>query len=194
VTDDFLSEYDPAYGKRPEFAALIRESAPQAGDRSMARLTGAENLLAKAMVALAAGDGDRAEKLIRRTAEMAYDEHEEDWPGISGASLLVHDLVVDEFEASEFGDSRWLEVALDVHGRADGPARAELASTIHGFAAPDDPDVSRAERRRIQQEVGNAPISADLGHDPELTLEQRLVIIRSLVAAAVALHEAYAAG
>ncbi len=108
--------------------------------------------------------------------------------------MLIYTLVTDRYEDSEYDDSAWLDVALHVHGQLDGRGKAELASTVHGCVLQDAFfSVSGAEKRRIQQAVGDAPLEADLGDGPELTVEGRLDIIRSLVTAAVALHEGYAA-
>jgi len=194
MTDQFLSQFDPAYGKRPEFGELARRSGRTLNERSQAQIMGAENLLTKAMASMSTGQADRAENLIRRAAELPYDPREEGSPGVRGAAMLIHTLVTDRYEASEYDDSGWLDVALHVHGQLDGPGKAELASIVHGFVLQDAFfSVSRAEKRRIQQAVSDAPLEADLGDGPELTLERRLDIVRSLVTAAVALREGYAA-
>ena len=54
-------------------------------------------------------------------------------------------------------------------------------------------DVSAVERQRIEQAFGDAPLEPDLGDGPNSTLEQRHDIIRSLIMAALALSDAYAA-
>jgi hypothetical protein len=150
----------------------------------------AENLLAKAARSTAAGQLDRAEHFIRRAAQMPYDEREEGSAGIRGGSLLIYCLVNGRYEESAENDSRWLEVALDAHARLGGPGKAELASVIHGFVIQDlFFNLTTSERRRIQDAVGDAPLEADLGDGPELTVDQRCDIIRSLVAAAVALQQ-----
>jgi hypothetical protein len=99
-------------------------------------------------------------------------------------------LVNGRYEESAENDSRWLEVALDAHARLGGPGKAELASVIHGFVIQDlFFNLTTSERRRIQDAVGDAPLEADLGDGPEPTVDQRCDIIRSLVAAAVALQQ-----
>jgi len=84
MIDHFLSEFDPAYGKRPEFGELARRSGRTLNERSHAQIMGAENLLTKAMVSMSTGHADRAEKLIRRAADLPYDPHEEGSPGFRG--------------------------------------------------------------------------------------------------------------
>jgi len=188
-----LAELDPARGKRVEFGVLARHSGRLLGERSFAQLLGAENLLSKAVARAEAGDRDRAEHLVRRAAAMPYDEREESSPGIRGAAMLVHNLVNDEFEASAHDDPAWLDVAVKVHAHLDGPGKAQLASVVHGFVLQTSfYDVSPAEGRRIRQVFGDAPLEAELGDGPDLTVEQRRDIIASLVTAAVELTRGYA--
>jgi hypothetical protein len=195
VGGPFLSQLDPAYGKRLEFGELARQSGRLLNERSHAQIAGAENLLAKAVTCGAAGDLDRAAQLVQRAAAMPYDPREEGSPGVLGAAMLVHNLVSDQFETSEHGDEAWLDVVIDVHARLEGPGKAELASVVHGFVLQEVfYSVTPAEKRRIRQAFADAPLQADLGDGPDLTVERRRAIIGSLVAAAAALHEGYAGG
>jgi len=109
--------------------------------------------------------------------------------------MLIYTLVTDRYEDSEYDDSAWLDVALHVHGQLDGPgeggagvdrARLRLAgrpsSAFRGqrngaFSRPSATHLSR----QIWEMVLNSPSRG------------RLDSIRSLVTAAVALHEGYAA-
>jgi hypothetical protein len=69
-----------------------------------------------------------------------------------------------------------------------------VASVIHGFVLQGAFfDVSAVEKRRIREAFGDAPLEAELGDGPNSTLEQRQDIIRSLIMAAMALINAYAA-
>jgi hypothetical protein len=82
-----------------------------------------------------------------------------------------------------------------VHARLEGPGKAELASVVHGFVLQEVfYSVTPAEKRRIRQAFADAPLEADLGDGPDLTVERRRAIIGSLVAAAAALQEGYAGG
>lgn len=194
MSGPFLSEFDPAQGNRGELGELVRDSGRMLNARSHAQINGAENLLTKAVRSLAAGDAERAEQLIQRAAQMPYDAREEGSPGVRAASLLVYYLISDQFEASEYDDTRWLDVVLDVHSGLDASGRAEVASVVHGFVLQEAFfTVSAAEKQRIQQVFGDAPLEAALGDVPDCTVQQRREIIRSLVGAAVALGVAYAA-
>jgi len=179
---------------REELGELARDSGRMLNAHSHAQIDGAENLLTKTVRSLAAGDSERAERLIQRAAQMPYDAREEGSPGVRAASLLIYRLITDKFEASEYDDTRWLDVVLKVHSRLDASGRAEVASVVHGFVLQDAFfTVSAAEKRRIQQVFGGAPLEAELGDVPDSTVQQRREIIRSLVRAAVALGAAYAA-
>lgn len=195
MSDAHLSQLDPGYGMRAELGEIARQSGRLLNARSHAQISGAENLLRKAVRALASADEERAEHLIRRAAQMPYDEREEDFPGVRGASMVVYTLISDQQEISAMDDSTWLDVALAVHPRLDPVGQAEVASVVHGFVLQEAFfELSPSEKRRIKQAFGDAPLEADLGDVPTSTVEQRHEIIRSLVVAARALDEAYAAG
>ncbi len=193
MSEPFPVELDPGHGMRAEFAEMARRSGRMLNARFSSTITGAENLLTKAVRALRAGDEDRAETLIRRAAQMPYDEREEDSPGVRAASLLVYSLISDRFEDSEEDDLAWLDVVLEVYPGLDSLGQAEVASLVHGYVLQDAVFIVTAtEKRRIRQAFGDAPLEADLGDGPQATVEQRTDIIRSLTRAAAALSEAYA--
>ncbi len=171
---------------------MARQSGRMLNARFSAQITGAENLLTKAIRALGAGDGDRAEALIQRAARMPYDEREQDSPGVRAASVLVYSLISDRFEDSEPDDLAWLDVVVAVHPGLGPLGQAEVASLVHGFVLQTAVfTVTATEKRRIRQAFGDAPLEADLGDGPDATVEQRADIIRSLTLAAAALNEAY---
>ncbi len=189
-----LSEFDPAHGKRGEFGELARQSGRMLNAQSLAQIDGAENLLNKAIRALAAGEAERVEHLIQRAAQLPYDEHEEGSPGVRAASMLVYRHLSDQLEASEYDDTTWLDVVLEVHTGLDPLGQAEVASVVHGFVLQQAFfAVSSAEKQRIVKAFGDAPLEAELGDMPDATVEQRRRIIRSLVATAVSLGDAFAA-
>jgi hypothetical protein len=174
--------------------ALARESGHTLNEINNAQVTGAENLLLKAMAGFAAGDTERAGKLIHRVASMPYDPREEESPGIRAALMLVYDLVSDEFEDSDYGDTAWLDVALEVYGRVDGAGKSHLASTLNGFVLqPAQFTLDRDEKRRIREVVGDAPMEADLGEGPDATVAHRRGVITSLLRTTMALESAYVA-
>jgi hypothetical protein len=178
---------------RAEFGEMARQSGRLLSARFTAQITGAQNLLTKAIRALAVGDPGRAETLIQRVAQMPYDEREQDSPGVRAASVLVYSLISDQFEGSEPDDLAWLDVVLQVHPGLDSPGQAEVASVVHRFVLQGAVfTLTATEKRRIRQAFGDAPLEADLGDDPHATLEQRTGIVRSLALAAAALSEAYA--
>lgn len=192
VTGPFPTEFDP--GQRNVFGELAVRSGRMLNALSHAQVTGAENLLTKAMRALDAGEAQRSEQLIRRAAQMPYDAREEWSPGVHAAVMLVYNIISDEFEDSEHDDMTWLDVVIDVYSDLDPTAQSEVASEVHGFVLQKGLfDVTAAEKRRIQRAFGDAPLEAELGDLPNATVEQRQDIIRSLTMAAMALDDAYAA-
>jgi len=193
VTDSPLHPFDTAYGKRPEFGELARETGRVLNQRSSAQLGGSINLLTKAMARLDAGEVDPADRLITRAAEMPYDEYHEGSPGVRGAQQLVYELVSDELETSAEDDATWLTVTIEVHGRLAGAGRVELESSTHGFVLQRDLfELSPTEERLIRRTFGHAPLEADLGDGPATSAAEREAIIRSLLDAARALRDAYA--
>jgi hypothetical protein len=194
VTEATSSLFGPDRHQWNEFTELSRQSGRVLNEFSHAQIFGAENLLTKAMRALASGDAQRAEQLIRRAAQSPYDPREAGSPGVRAASMVVFRLLSDQLEASEVDDATWLDVALEVHPRLDPTGRAEVASMVHGFVLQRAFfDVSDVEKRRIRRAFGDAPLEAELGDGPNSTVEERQGIIRSLVMAALALGEAYGA-
>lgn len=184
--------FDPTCAPSKEFGEVARISGRMLNELSHAQMTGAKNLLTKAIRALASGDSQRADQLIERVAQMPYDEREEGSPGVSAASLLVYSTITDRFETSAIGDSTWLDVVLEVHPDLDATGRAKVASIVHGFVLQEPFfTISPAEKRRIRRAFGDAPIEADLGDEPDATVEQRQALLRSLVLAAKALGDAF---
>lgn len=161
---------------------------------SHTQIIGAENLLKKAIRSLSAGDSQAAEQLIQRAARMPYDAREEGSPGVRAASMLVYIVIVDHFEFSEQDDMTWLDVVLAVHPGLDATGRADVESVVHGLVLQTAFfTVTPTESRRIRKAFGHAPLEPELGDNPNTTAEQRQDIIWSLVKAAAALGDAYAA-
>lgn len=192
MSEDPWTRFDPAYGRRVEFAELARHAGRDANRRSSIRVQGAENLLKKAVRAIGAGDEDMAQRLIGRAAAMPWDEHEEGSPGIRGGCMLVYRAVVDRFEDSGRDDSLWLDVALEVLAGAEAWGRADLASVLHGIVIQTaffDP--TREEIRRIREAAGSAPLDADLGDGPDATVEHRSEVIESICRVVLSLEQGY---
>ncbi len=193
VTDPPLSWFEPD-GPRGEFVGLARQSGRMLNELSHTQIVGAENLLKKAIRALTLGAPKAAEQYLQRAAQMPYDAREEGSPGVRAASMLVYMVIVDQFEASEQDDMTWLDVVLAVHPSLDATGRADVESVVHGFVLQTAFfTVSQPESRRIRKAFGHAPLEPELGDNPNTTAEQRQDIIRSLVRAAAALGDAYAA-
>ena len=194
ATSPLPAGFDPTADPSKESGAVARISGRMLNELSHAQITGVENLLTKPIRALASGDVQRADQLVQRVARMPYDEREEGSPGVQAASMLVYRTITDRLEASGIGDSTWLDVVLEVHPGLDVTGRATVASIVHGFVLQEPFfTVSPAEKRRIRRYFGDAPLEADLGDEPDSTVEQRHALLRLLLLAVKALGDAFTA-
>jgi hypothetical protein len=100
---------------------------------SRAGLTAADNLLAKADRALAAGDLQRARRFVDRAATLPYDEHEQTAPAAYAASMLLFTAVTDTLERSPEGDSSWLDAAVEALSSNDGCGQSRCATRCSSF-------------------------------------------------------------
>jgi hypothetical protein len=126
---------------------------------SQALRTGADNLLAKAAVALEEGDEERAWRYATRAAALQYDEHEEVHPAVWSASMALFEAVVDGLEESDDGDSSWLTAALAVLEQAEGAGAVWLRHVL-GTVARDfvlEPTEAKLVRRAVGQTGGDEP-------------------------------------
>lgn len=158
------------------FATAVLRSNRAKGPFSDALHAGATNLLRKALVALMKGDEARTEALVARVAALPFDDHEGVYPGLSMASFLVFETVVNEFEASDEGEEYWLDAALTARASSD-PAGAEMLSLALDVVRKDY-EVTPHEMRRI-----NAAVGADVPDDRDI--EARLGDDRSAHARAI---------
>ncbi len=190
--DDDLERY--LRGDDRGLDLVARASGRLRNEMFFAQMDGARNLLDKAMLALVAGEEARASKLIDRVAAMGYDDRELDFVGIRAAVQMLHDAVHDAAEQCDEDDDSWLDAALAALDRATGPGAAQLACVINGFARSGPfIDLPHAERRRISHAVGDAPLEVEHVSGPGASVEERRVVIRSLVEATAAFDAAYAA-
>lgn len=158
----------------------------------MAQLMGAENLLGKARAAFEADDPERAERFIRRAAAMPWDDHEEHFPAVRAATMLLYREVTDALEHSDEDDMWWLDVALATLDEVSGPGRDELASIVHGCHLQEAFfDLTDEERRRITAAVADAPLDLNLCADPDTPEDERAATIRSLIDANLAYRRRY---
>ncbi len=139
---------------------------------------GAENLLVKAIDALAAQDEDRATALVRRAVGLPFDEHEEVAPAAMAAHHLLFNLVTDVMEDSPDDDERWLDAALAVIDGPDRFARLDMRDVLTAIAQ--DYDLTRSERRRLRggiRDVEAAPELVDLLDLTQEELAERVMAI-----------------
>lgn len=183
----------PGVGDADEMQAIASHSGRLLNSVGQAQLLAAQTLLSKAARSVSAGDAARAERLIERAARIPYEDRERHSPGLAASVSLVHDLITDEFEASDTDDLAWLDPVLSVHPHLDATGQAVVASVVHGFVLQSGYyTVGPRESRRIRQLFGYAPLNVELGDGPDISMVQMRQTIRSLVHAAAALGDAYA--
>ncbi len=158
---------------------------------SQAWWAAAENLLTKARRWFAAGDDDRARRLVDRAVALPYDPHEDAAPAALAATTLLFDIVVDEMEAAETTDTRWLDAALAVLDGADEQGRFELRDVL--VAVRDDYRLPKRENRRIFEATSGIPARTELRDMGLLPPEQLGLIVESIMRASIAYGEAITA-
>ena len=127
---------------------------------SRAGLTAADNLLAKADRALAAGDLQRARHFVDRAAALAYDEHEQTAPAAYAASMLLFTAVTDTLERSPEGDSSWLDAAVEALSSNDGWGQSEMRHTL--LVVRQDYVIEPRESRTIGDAAAAVPERTEL--------------------------------
>jgi len=133
---------------------------------SIAGQSAADNLLAKALRALDAGDHGRARMLVDRAARLPYDRHEETCPAASQAQMALFNRVVDELEAAPEGDTRWLDAAIEVLESADEAGRCDLRDVL--VTVDKEYHLARRERATLRAAIVAVPPRPEL---PDLRLE-----------------------
>ncbi|GAA1522946.1 hypothetical protein [Nocardioides humi] len=136
------------------------------------------NLLGKATVALGEGDREAADRYLRRAASKPFDDHEEVWPILWEAHLMLHGLVVDTLEGSERGDHRWLDVSLAVLDDAPPDAQVEMKAVLTTVAA--EYELEKRERTRIRERAGTKP-PALLHEDRSVDASRRFEVAREVI-------------
>jgi hypothetical protein len=134
-------------------------------DFSVAQQHAADNLLHKAALALDAGDCERAEHYVGLAVRIPFDEHEVTWPSHWAGRMMMFRDITDALEASEPGDARWLEGALQVYEGLGHYAGAQIRSCLR--AARQDWKLVPRESRRIKEFLTGTP------EDPALARQHR---------------------
>lgn len=142
--------------------------------------SGAINLLTKAGTAAAAGNQAKAERLVRRAAELPYIEQENMWPGIMGAQALLYGAVMEAGEqAWDEGDEQWdaflsrLRAAeVDVAG---DPLSLRVLESVFAWVAQEFHEMGMGEDLR------RLAADADLNPRVDVPGEARVPFILGLV-------------
>jgi hypothetical protein len=127
---------------------------------STAASAGAENLLTKALLRLETGDRQAAEPFVERTLRLPYDEHEKMEPGIWSAHMFLYISISDDLEASETGDSSWLDRAQTLIDVSPPVAAAEVRSCLRSLLDGTN-NLSASETRRVKAMTRGLSFDAD---------------------------------
>jgi hypothetical protein len=147
----------------------------------------AANLLAKAVRAVQSGDRERARRYVERAARLPFDRHEEEHPLAGEAHMLMFNVVIDELEACDQGDTRWLDAALTVLAAADESLRCELRDALR--VIDKEYEISRRERSALRSAITHVPQRAELS-DLAIEPDELVAITLSLIEGCVAYVEA----
>ncbi|MBK7623294.1 MAG: hypothetical protein IPJ14_11715 [Kineosporiaceae bacterium] len=145
MTQRFLDEVDPPLSE------LTLDSNHLELAQSSALQQGAENLLTKAIDALAEDDAARADRLVRRALGLPFDDYEECTPAWWQAYMLLFLLITDELEDGP-DDEAWLDAALQVEAQATGAGRDAVRLAL--AVIEQDFGLDRAAARRIRERIG----------------------------------------
>ena len=147
----------------------------------------ADNLVSKALDALANGDRDRADRLLVRAACLPYDEHEEGFPGLDALTLGLFCLVTDECDACEADDDAWLRAAFTALPELDDVGSRALLDVLrvvdkdYGLPARESARIRRALPRNLTAPDDVAATA---------TTEELAAIMRSIAQACLAYTQA----
>ena len=137
----------PAAGTAAAIEALRRSSDLLLADASHDQQLAAGTLLEKAAAAQAAGDLDRARRLVLRAKALGRDEHEDAEVCSMAAHMALFTLMSDVVEEED--PMVWLEAAEVVLPSLDGAARTELLGAARSIGA--DAELEPAERRALRR-------------------------------------------
>ena len=119
--------------------------------QSSALHQGAENLLTKALDALAKDQPERAQALVRRALRIPFDEYEESSPAWWQAYFMVFMAITDEAEDGP-GDQAWLDAALQVEEQATGHGRDAVRLCLE--VMDHDYELNAGDSRLIRSRIG----------------------------------------
>lgn len=140
-------------------------------DRALERYSraghdGEQNLVDKAVDALENGDRHRARRYLGTASRLPFDHREGSHPLAWIVHMMLFNLVSDTVEAADAGDSRWLDVALDLLGERDETGRSEMRDVL--ATIDHDYQLVRQESRALRAAIAQVPEQPSL---PDQTLD-----------------------
>lgn len=168
------------------FGDLASVSGKALQSFSHASMEAADNLLGKALLALRAGEPDRARTLVERAAQLPLDDHEETLPAAWSAHMLLYNLVADVAEDSDPDDLSWLIAAERVLAEPEESVQGAMRDVL--VEIDDSFELASRESRRLRAAVRPVPPRTkleDLRVPPDDFAQQLLCLLRG--------HEVYLA-
>ena len=154
---------------------------------SMAGQAAANNLLAKALRALAQGDEVRARAYVDRACRLPFDRHEETHPAAAEVSMVLFLAITDELEDCDADDDSWLAAARAAAEVVDVVGRQELWVLLR--VIDQDYDLSKADRSALRTAIEELPPGAEL-RDQTLSSDELSDSVMSVLKVVRAYEEA----
>ncbi|HJQ07007.1 MAG TPA: hypothetical protein VJ872_16280 [Nocardioides sp.] len=120
----------------------------------------ASNLLGKAVRAVQGGDREKARRYVERAARLPFDGHEEELPLAGEAHMMLFNLITDELEESDAGDSAWLHAAVEVLVSSDEAVRCEVRDVL--TIVEKEYELTRPERLTLRAAIADVPARPEL--------------------------------
>jgi hypothetical protein len=160
---------------------LARASNHLESDRSTALSAAANNLLAKALRRLEAGEEERARTLVERALSLPDDDREGMVPALMAGTMLLFMAISDDLESSPADDGAWLDRAETLMDRRPGEA-SEIRSHLRALLS-DLYELTPSEGRRLKALTRGIPLDvAPLADVPADTASRTTAIVGILEA------------
>jgi hypothetical protein len=135
---------------------LARASNLLESDRSMALSAAADNLMAKALQRLEAGEVERARALVDRALSLPDDDREGMVPALLAGTMLLFTAISDDLESAPGDDEAWLDRAETLIGRRPREA-SEIRSHLRALLN-DAYELTPSEGRRLRALTRGVPL------------------------------------
>jgi hypothetical protein len=175
------------FGRPPDHGPFIAWSAQREA---------ADNLLSKAGAAVRAGDGDRADRLVRTAVAQGMDEVEGVLAALDSAHQTAYDVLCDAIEGLAEGDQSWLDALESALQACPADGRWALVPAV--VVVSGAYRLPKAEARRVRALLAeHGGVEAEQGGDDvalrlDLPVEDQVRLVRGAVEATALLEAALA--